>query len=530
MLSADLPSAGTGSYVVKRFDTPAGVPNVAGNILSGWTVSFTVWMRKTTTAGTMQPLARVKVNDTNGLQLCEALGATNLTTTLTAYTLSCTTTAIIPMLASDRLFVYVGVNVSAAVGGTATRAELGVEGTLSGTHDSRVTVPLPVPPPVITLLSPASGAVGQLVMVSASNFAVAPITIAFNGTPATPGAGNEFAFATTVPAGATTGPVVITVGGVASNGYGFVVPGHWKTDGIDCWWDASAGADECDPNNGPGRWKTDGTTCWWDDDDWGGPQCTPTWESSIEVIADPDPVPPSFASSVNLLCRVGLINPAGYNGWIMYDAWMTNPAGQTVATLTEESYAALAGEISYDASTSGTYTCYADYFAEPGYLGQATSSFRVALCGDTRDAIIEEYAVRPVIGFVPGCADFAQSGSSFHFSWPQLNQSPGSGHPPWGIVRPALWDLIEGTAAVYDYWGNGPITITSGYRCPHGNALVGGEEDSRHMFGDAFDSKSVTQLWDFNEWEELRDAGLAAGATFYESYFLDPTHLHLDLR
>ncbi len=223
--SVDLPSAGTGPFVVKRFDTATGVPNTAGNILVGSTVSFTVWMRKTMSAGTMRPLARVKLNDINGAQLCEAQSAvgTNLTTTLTAYTLSCTTTAIIPMSASDRLFVYVGVNVITAVGGTATRAELNVEGTLNGTHDSRVTVPLPVPPPVITLLNPTSGAVGQVVMVSASNFAVAPLTIAFNGTPATPGAGNEFAFATTVPAGATTGPVVITVGGVASNGYTFTV-------------------------------------------------------------------------------------------------------------------------------------------------------------------------------------------------------------------------------------------------------------------------------------------------------------------
>jgi len=51
--SADLKNAATGEYFIRTFDTQAGVPNAAGTIPSGSTVTFTLWMKKTANQGTM---------------------------------------------------------------------------------------------------------------------------------------------------------------------------------------------------------------------------------------------------------------------------------------------------------------------------------------------------------------------------------------------------------------------------------------------------------------------------------------------
>ena len=72
--------------------------------------------------------------------------------------------------------------------------------------------------------------------------------------------------------------------------------------------------------------------------------------------------------------------------------------------------------------------------------------------------------------------------------------------------------------------------IDSGYRCPHGNASVGGAAQSRHMWGDAADMHSANHPWDQSEWLLLQAAATAAGATFIEPYNQDPSHVHADWR
>jgi hypothetical protein len=148
-------------------------------------------------------------------------------------------------------------------------------------------------------------------------------------------------------------------------------------------------------------------------------------------------------------------------------------------------------------------------------------------CPVTVTQIIQEYQTYQV-GFIPVCTDFSSGGQTAHFSWSQLNQLPGSGHPPWGIVRARLWNGLENTRTQYN---RGELHITSGYRCPHGNALVAGSDPhSRHMWGDAVDMYSQNQTWNQSEWTLLRDAAVAAGATNFEAYAVDPTHLHVEWR
>jgi hypothetical protein len=82
-----------------------------------------------------------------------------------------------------------------------------------------------IPAPSITGLSPNSGPGGASVTITGTNFGSSQggSTLTFNGTPAVAGSWSATSIVVTVPPGATTGNVVVTVGGVPSNGVAFTV-------------------------------------------------------------------------------------------------------------------------------------------------------------------------------------------------------------------------------------------------------------------------------------------------------------------
>jgi IPT/TIG domain-containing protein len=82
-----------------------------------------------------------------------------------------------------------------------------------------------IPPPSITSLSPTSGSIGSSVTVTGTNFGATQGTsaVTFNGIAGTPTSWNATSIVVPVPNGATTGNVVVTVGGVATNGVPFSV-------------------------------------------------------------------------------------------------------------------------------------------------------------------------------------------------------------------------------------------------------------------------------------------------------------------
>ena len=89
--SANIKGVAAGEYLIKAFDTPSGVPNSSGTIPAGSNISFTLWMRKTTTGGTIYPRAKLRLNGVAGTLLGTATSATALTSTLTKYTFNTTT-------------------------------------------------------------------------------------------------------------------------------------------------------------------------------------------------------------------------------------------------------------------------------------------------------------------------------------------------------------------------------------------------------------------------------------------------------
>jgi len=79
--------------------------------------------------------------------------------------------------------------------------------------------------PTIASLSPNSGAVGAAVTITGTNFGSSQgtSTVTFSGTPATPTSWSPTTIVAPVPSSATTGNVIVTVGGSASNGVNFSV-------------------------------------------------------------------------------------------------------------------------------------------------------------------------------------------------------------------------------------------------------------------------------------------------------------------
>src|SRR5262249_61949985 len=85
--------------------------------------------------------------------------------------------------------------------------------------------PPPTPIPTLASLSPSSGPIGTAVTISGTNFGATQgaSVVTFNGTPATPTSWSDTTINVATPTGATTGNVVVMVGGQASNGLPFTV-------------------------------------------------------------------------------------------------------------------------------------------------------------------------------------------------------------------------------------------------------------------------------------------------------------------
>ena len=97
--------------------------------------------------------------------------------------------------------------------------------TVSSLASNTLPFTVTLPTPTLTSLTPATGQVGTSVTIAGTNFGATKgtSTVTFNGTSGTPTSWSATSIVVPVPAGATTGNVVVTVGGQASNGLNFTV-------------------------------------------------------------------------------------------------------------------------------------------------------------------------------------------------------------------------------------------------------------------------------------------------------------------
>jgi Concanavalin A-like lectin/glucanases superfamily/IPT/TIG domain/Putative Ig domain len=82
-----------------------------------------------------------------------------------------------------------------------------------------------IPTPSITNLSPISGPIGTAVTITGTNFGASKgsSTVTFNGTAATTTSWSATSIGATVPNGATSGNVIVTVNGILSSGVNFTI-------------------------------------------------------------------------------------------------------------------------------------------------------------------------------------------------------------------------------------------------------------------------------------------------------------------
>ena len=83
--------------------------------------------------------------------------------------------------------------------------------------------PTSAPAPSIASLSPTSGPEGTSVTIAGASFGTAQGTVKFNGTAASVTSWSPSTIMVAVPSGAISGNVVVTAGGIASNGVNFTV-------------------------------------------------------------------------------------------------------------------------------------------------------------------------------------------------------------------------------------------------------------------------------------------------------------------
>jgi hypothetical protein len=182
--------------------------------------------------------------------------------------------------------------------GIALGAMLGLAGCGSGSGST----PPPPPMPSITSLSPASSAVGAAVTITGTNFGApqGTSTVTFNGIPATPTSWSATSIVVPVPAGATTGNVVVTVSGVASAGAAFTV---LPTPSIASVLPASAAAGTSVTITGTNFGATQGTSTV----TFNGVTATPTSWSATSIVV---PVP-AAATTGNVVVTVNGVASAG---------------------------------------------------------------------------------------------------------------------------------------------------------------------------------------------------------------------------
>lgn len=226
--SANLKNYNSVPFTQPFFQTFQSASAVPGFIAANSTASFAVWMQKTANFGTVYPyfaLLYLNNDGVNVTQLCSATGTTAITTTLAKYSLSCQIPSTVGIGSTNPFVLYVGFYLTATVGNHNTFVNVDYEGTLNGNYDSTIVVPQPQPPSISTL-TPTSGAIGTSVRVDGHYFGgtQGTSTLKFNGVTASPTSWTDTVIQAPVPSGASTGPVIATVNGAASNGVTFTVP------------------------------------------------------------------------------------------------------------------------------------------------------------------------------------------------------------------------------------------------------------------------------------------------------------------
>ena len=114
----------------------------------------------------------------------------------------------------------------------------------------------------------------------------------------------------------------------------------------------------------------------------------------------------------------------------------------------------------------------------------------------------------------PDCSDIEYKGAgTANFTWDELNGyfQEGNPHEDYGWVQLSLKSGIQGMRDDY-----GPLPLSSGYRCPHGNANIpGASPKSWHLEGRAADISVKSLAGVEDDWYEMSEADQARVRTIW---------------
>jgi YD repeat-containing protein len=214
------------NFMIGRFETQSGVPNLSGYLPAQSAITFSLVMRKTAPYGAFRPRATLFLNNyccSDGVFICQTPGPgdtpqpADLTQTFARYDLQCTISSAVVVHSTDRFFVEIDVNVATTPGNHNIFCELEIEGTTTPTTtDSYVSIPNLSPMPTITSLSATSGPVNSFVTISGTNFGSTAGAVTFyNNNPSTDiTSWTTGSITARVPSGAATGVLTVTANGV----------------------------------------------------------------------------------------------------------------------------------------------------------------------------------------------------------------------------------------------------------------------------------------------------------------------------
>jgi YD repeat-containing protein len=206
-------TASSSSFYGIGYFTNTGVPG-----LTSWVDgTYSLVLDNTTTNSNLKVtdvcIVRVSSAGSALTTVCHVGGINTVLSTAAVRTFNCSVTSPTATANTDRLLAVMVLQNTAASRQSVTLR--------SNASTDKITFSATAPS--ISSLAPAAGAVGTSVTISGTAFGIAAGTVSFNGTAATISSWSDTSIVVQVPTGATTGSVVVTANGVASNGVTFTV-------------------------------------------------------------------------------------------------------------------------------------------------------------------------------------------------------------------------------------------------------------------------------------------------------------------
>jgi YD repeat-containing protein len=236
--------------------------------------------------------------------------------------------------------------------------------------------------PSISSLSPTSGPIGTSVTINGSSFGgtQGTSTVTFNGVAATPSSWKTTKIVAPVPVGATTGPVVVTAGGIASNGVTFTV----LAPSISSILPASGTGGTSVTINGSNFGTSQGTSTL----TFNGVPATPSSWSSTKIVA---PVP-SAAATGPVVVTVGGLASNGVNFTVTLSVTSLSPTSgpvETSVTITGSGFGTWQGAstVTFNGAFAGPTSWSAAQIVAPVPIDATTGSVVVAVGGQASNGV-----------------------------------------------------------------------------------------------------------------------------------------------